>query len=221
MTDLSTLGEIAPVTAGSAPTPDIHVFGAFAEEGLSGAGYVRRAAAKVIDFIILNVAELVVSILFAVVVLVIATARETPSELVAARLGRVTFSSWILGVVAAVSYFTLFEWLWGTTPGKRLVGLVVIAEDMTRCSFLAALKRNLVLLLEMLCLSIPAALAINDSARAQRHGDRWAGTVVPRRESVGPALVGTPASLFLALLAVLSMIAVTMALTVCLKVLLP
>ena len=221
MTDLSTLGETASVTAGSAPTPDFHMFGAFADKGLSGAGYVRRAAAKVIDFILLNVAEFLAMILFAVVVLVIAAARETPSELVAARLDRVTFSSLVLGVVATVSYFTLFEWLWGTTPGKRLVGLVVIAEDMTRCSFLAALKRNLALLLEMLCGTIPAALAINGSARAQRHGDRWAGTVVPRRESVAPALVGTPVSFLLALLAVLSMTGVTMALSVCLKVLLP
>ncbi len=79
-------------------------------------------------------------------------------------------------------YFLLFEALdHGRTPGKRLVGLRVIADDGRPMAVQQAVVRNLVRIVDSLPggygIGIVAALL---SPRAQRLGDMAAGTVVVR-----------------------------------------
>jgi len=86
----------------------------------------------------------------------------------------------LLGFVVFYGYFAIFEVLWrGQTPGKRVVGLRVIAATGHPVTAQAALLRNLVRVAD----SLPAVYAIGVltmliTERSQRLGDLAAGTVV-------------------------------------------
>ncbi len=82
-------------------------------------------------------------------------------------------------------YFFLFELLWqGQTPGKRIFGLRVVTLDGSPPGVLPAMVRNMLRLLDVLPGSYGVgALAVMLSPRAQRLGDRVAGTVVIREQA--------------------------------------
>jgi len=77
-------------------------------------------------------------------------------------------------------YFTLFE-LTGTTPGKRLFKLAVLAEDGSPPGAGAVVVRNAVRIPEMYLLYIPSAISCAVNSRRKRLGDFAAKTVVVRR----------------------------------------
>lgn len=99
---------------------------------------------------------------------------------------------WTLAILIIViflifaGYFIIFEWLWnGQTPGKRLLKLRVIREDGRPITFWEALARNLLRVFD----AVPGfvfpiysigLITIFTSARDQRVGDIFAGTVVVR-----------------------------------------
>lgn len=88
---------------------------------------------------------------------------------------------------AALVYFGGFESAWGTTIGKRALGLRVVMLDGTPVTGRAVLIRTLGRLIDCFLLSpIVAAIFVWASPRRQRIGDRWAHTIVvrgPRRRS--------------------------------------
>lgn len=91
-------------------------------------------------------------------------------------------------------YFAFFEWLWnGQTPGKRLLKLRVIREDGRPITFWEAIARNLLRLIDAMPLTaIPfysvGLISVFISARDQRVGDMFAGTVVVReRQDEAPS----------------------------------
>ena len=86
-----------------------------------------------------------------------------------------------------LSYFFVFELLWGRTPGKFFQGLVVRDINGGRCNARQILIRTLARLLEanpILLGGIPAGIALVSSAQKQRIGDALAGTVVVSRDAV-------------------------------------
>lgn len=99
---------------------------------------------------------------------------------------------WTLAVLIVViflifaGYFIVFEWLWnGQTPGKRLLKLRVIREDGRPITFWEALARNLLRIFDAVPgFVVPVysigLITIFMSARDQRIGDVFAGTVVVR-----------------------------------------
>lgn len=99
---------------------------------------------------------------------------------------------WTLAILIVVvflifaGYFIVFEWLWnGQTPGKRLLKLRVIREDGRPITFWEALARNLLRIFDAVPgLVLPVysvgLITIFASARDQRIGDVFAGTVVVR-----------------------------------------
>jgi uncharacterized RDD family membrane protein YckC len=185
------------------------LFASVGTDEVSGEGFLRRALARGLDFLVFNVIQLVVLVLMTIVVLLYAALAGVPEGAITERLETLGGPiSTLLSVLAALAYFTAFEALYGATPAKRLLGLVVVSEDLGPCTAGAALKRNVLFWLETLAFGVPAFLAIRGSPRAQRHGDRWAGTIVPRRSAVPPDLL-RPASRFLqaGLLAVLASMA--------------
>jgi uncharacterized RDD family membrane protein YckC len=108
----------------------------------------------------------------------------------------------LVGFVVLYGYFAIFEIAWrGQTPGKRLVGLRVIAASGRPASAYQILLRNLVRIVDQL--PGPYAfgiLSVLVTARSQRLGDLAAGTVVvhertPReRHAVREELAGLRAS---------------------------
>ena len=82
--------------------------------------------------------------------------------------------------VLFIIYFVLFEWLFGATPGKLLLGMRVVTERGEPCGFVAAFLRGLMRLIDGLFLCIPAIASMSTSDLRQRLGDKAARTVVAR-----------------------------------------
>jgi uncharacterized RDD family membrane protein YckC len=111
------------------------------------------------------------------------------SLLVAAALASFALPSvgpWVLAVVILAAfliyygYFALFESIWaGQTPGKRMVGLRVIAMTGRPATVYQALIRNLLRIVDQLpAIYAVAIVTVMITPRQQRLGDLAAGTVV-------------------------------------------
>jgi uncharacterized RDD family membrane protein YckC len=90
-------------------------------------------------------------------------------------------------IVFYVAYFMFFEIVFGTTPGKWLLGLKVLSFDGTRCTPKQVTIRTLFRLIEtnpLLLGAIPAAARIVMTRDKQRFGDKVADTIVVFRRSI-------------------------------------
>lgn len=89
-------------------------------------------------------------------------------------------------------YATILEWRWGgQTVGKRLVGLRTLSEEGVRISFVQAVVRNLVRIVDLLpgLYFVGGASTLLDPHR-RRLGDLAAGTIVVReRKAPAPSAV--------------------------------
>lgn len=104
---------------------------------------------------------------------------------------------WVIAALIIVlfliisGYFAFFEWIWsGQTPGKRWMKLRVIREDGRPVTFWEASVRNLLRTFDMMPAPFYSIglISVFISARDQRVGDMFAGTVVVReREAEAPA----------------------------------
>jgi uncharacterized RDD family membrane protein YckC len=82
---------------------------------------------------------------------------------------------------ASLVYFGGLERAWGSTIGKRMVGLRVAMLDGGPLTGRAVLMRTLGRFIDMLLLTpIVAAIMVWSSPNNQRLGDRWGGTIVIR-----------------------------------------
>lgn len=97
--------------------------------------------------------------------------RDAPTEVLWA---------WFWFRVIYVSYSTVFELLWTTTPGKRLLGCRVFAESLERPSFVQIGIRNISRMVELEpFLQIwPFMLIVFFTRNRQRLGDLLARTIV-------------------------------------------
>lgn len=81
----------------------------------------------------------------------------------------------------AIGYHTLFEWQFGQTIGKYLVGIQVTDVDGSPLSLSSSLLRNSARLIDWLPLFYVAGIAMLVlSDRNQRLGDRLGGSIVVR-----------------------------------------
>lgn len=123
----------------------------------------RRALAYVADAVLLGG-----PILFAV------------TRMTRSRVRRAVLAG-VLGSVLGTLYHLFLEGRYGQTPGKRLLGIVVVREDGTPCTYAASTVRTVLRFVDWL----PAAylLGIASIALTERHqrvGDLVAGTIVVR-----------------------------------------
>ncbi|GAA0307149.1 putative RDD family membrane protein YckC [Halarchaeum solikamskense] len=87
------------------------------------------------------------------------------------------------GLVATLVYGFLLEGLYGYTPGKYLLGLVVIKSDGSNCTIGASVLRNLLWIVDALpTLNLVAMVLILLTDDNQRVGDLVADTVVVKRQ---------------------------------------
>ena len=137
-------------------------------------GFWMRAVAWVIDLIIYYGAMAAINYLVA-----------TAVWLLLAYSGRTVFvdeepgrcQTYILLLVHMTLYFAIFEWLYGATAGKLVLGMRVIMLDGSPCTARAALIRGLYRLIDGLFFGIPAQQSMK-TPLFQRLGDRQAKTVV-------------------------------------------
>jgi uncharacterized RDD family membrane protein YckC len=84
-------------------------------------------------------------------------------------------------VATYLGYFLLFEGFFGRTPGKLLMGLVVVQYDGRKCNWKQTWIRTLTRLLEvnpLLLGGIPAGILVVSTRYNQRWGDMLARTLV-------------------------------------------
>ncbi len=82
-------------------------------------------------------------------------------------------------MAAQTVYFTITEWLWGQSLGKRLLHIKVVTEDQDSCSFMDSFTRNVVRLLDIIAFFYLFSLGmVIRSKKNQRIGDYIARTIV-------------------------------------------
>jgi uncharacterized RDD family membrane protein YckC len=151
---------------------------------LDSAGFWIRAAARFIDWLVLGIVGITVGFLFAVIAVALESITGRASSDVIESLQQTSFIGWIGSVIATLAYHSLFEGVAGSTVGKRMLGLQVIAMDGTPVRFVQGVRRSLAFLFDALFFGAIAAGEMNNSPEKQRIGDRWAGTRVVRRRSL-------------------------------------
>jgi uncharacterized RDD family membrane protein YckC len=88
-----------------------------------------------------------------------------------------------VGVVALLVYGFLIEGLYGYTPGKHLLGLVVVKSDGSNCTVGASILRNLLWIVDALpTANLVAMVLILVTDDNQRVGDLVADTVVVKQQ---------------------------------------
>jgi len=99
-------------------------------------------------------------------------------------LGDIGFLVFTLaGLVATLVYGFLLEGMYGYTPGKYLLGLVVIKPDGSNCTIGASILRNLLWIVDSLpTFNLIAMVSIFLTDDNQRVGDLVADTVVVKQQ---------------------------------------
>lgn len=82
-----------------------------------------------------------------------------------------------VALLLITAYFALFEWLYGATLGKVILGMRVVQEDGERCSLGTAVARGLWRYWDGILFGV-VALATMEPPLYQRHGDKSAKTIV-------------------------------------------
>jgi uncharacterized RDD family membrane protein YckC len=141
-----------------------------------GKDFGRRALSYVIDLVIIQasftVANVLVWMAFGLGYWLMKGHTPTFSE------GRIFKSSFALWFGLTGTYFALFEWLFGATPGKLLLGMRVVKEDGSPCTLGAAVLRALAQYYDGLMLGLVALGSMSNTPLSQRYGDKFAHTVV-------------------------------------------
>lgn len=144
-----------------APTPENKVTRAFREKKRDLFG--RRFAAFVIDailsFCILLLADLALG----------------------AELYQRTIWLWLLLFAA---YYVFTEGKFGATPGKKLMSLRVVNQQLGPCGYRRALVRFLLRIIECYTVPLMALIGFWNSKTGRRVGDALAGTLVVRVEDL-------------------------------------
>ncbi|MGZ4864359.1 MAG: RDD family protein [Halobacteriota archaeon] len=168
-----------PETA-AASTGPASTFQAPSPAALQYQGVAIRFVAILIDVIILAIITGIITIPF-----------NSPSSIsVTNTTGVPTFSvapnplAWVGGVISALIYllyFVVLQGAYGQTVGKMAVKIKVVREDGSKISYVDALVRTILALIDLIPYFIPyllGAILIWTSDTKQRLGDRVAHTVV-------------------------------------------
>lgn len=142
-----------------------------------GKSFGIRAASYLVDIAIQTLVGFAVGFLVSFAIAFVYYVRHPSATAVFAEEYQPGWLLTVVGIVLLVLYFTLFEWLFGATPGKLMLGMRVVARDGGRCSAKAALARALMRYWDGLLFCIPALVSMK-APLFQRVGDKVAKTMV-------------------------------------------
>jgi uncharacterized RDD family membrane protein YckC len=143
-------------------------------EGLNAKVLRRRLAAGVMDSVLM----------LAGLAVVVGAWGDNSAELDSGRLALGLSLGWqpfVFYCLAVFLCYVVFEGARSATPGKLALGLRVVRYDGSPCGWIAALKRSILRPVDALPIVAPylvGAIAAGLSARRQRLGDAFAGTLV-------------------------------------------
>jgi uncharacterized RDD family membrane protein YckC len=173
-------------TPATPPVPDLNEVPRFTlggyggnEDELVGVGFWPRAGARMMDTLVHMGVSFCSGFLF-VLIYVIASGGH-PDRAVLARLQRTDVIGILFALLGSISYHSVCEGLHGSTFGKRVLSMVVVKEDGTPCGFGPAIIRSFAYFIDALFFGLIGYFAMQDNPKEQRHGDKWAHTVVSKR----------------------------------------
>ena len=131
------------------------------------AGVVRRAAAKMIDGLLLFAVNL--PILALALYGVVPEDFDLTNPQTLSRLNLVYFTTQIVIYTANITYTTYFHGRWGATIGKMVMGIKVVQQDGAPISYKLALGRAFAELLSALTLYIGYMMVVLQKEHAALH----------------------------------------------------
>ena len=150
---------------------------------LVGAGFWIRALARLIDYAWTYALGVLVGI-NAGITLAILEALSIVEPGWADRVGQNNLLTVILSLFGYVAYHTFCEGLHGASLGKLICGLRVRAQDLAPCRMKPALQRSMAFYLDGMVFGAVGYMEMQKTLMEQRHGDRWARTVVVKTSQV-------------------------------------
>jgi uncharacterized RDD family membrane protein YckC len=147
--------------------------------GIEGKQFGIRAVAYIIDGILLNLAYFG---LMMTITMIVSIGMAFGGREFAFNQRSTQCQDLILGVVFSTLTFTIFEWLFGATPGKLILGMRVVKESGEPCDFQSALIRAVLRLIDGFLFGVPAYASMKHPLY-QRIGDKSAKTIVVSAKS--------------------------------------
>ena len=150
---------------------------------IKGAGFWIRALARILDMLAGTMLGFVAGILGGLALVIL----QGLSIVEPGWLARVSSEKWVLwlaSLVGGLCYQTVCEGICGASVGKLVCGLRVLSEDCSPCGLKQAFIRSLAYYIDSLVFGLVGYLEMNKTLMEQRHGDRWAKTVVVQRSQV-------------------------------------
>ena len=145
----------------------------FDEPGV-GKKFGRRAGAYIIDSIFFNVIFIVIYLFEMMMIgLILYLSGQTYPIDAQPNL----CLNLVINFVLFILYFVIFEWLYGATPGKLILGMRVIQQNGAPCRLGAALIRGLLRFIDGLFFGV-VAFSVMHPPLYQRVGDKSAKTIV-------------------------------------------
>lgn len=158
------------------------------KQALEGQGFARRAVAYLIDTVIYYVAIFITSFVTGTVFGILSVSLGFQIN----GLSGSAIPAWLdigISMLMFVLYFAVFEWLYGATPAKAMLGMRVVAENGDPCSLSEALIRGVLRIVDAFFFAIPAYASMSTSDLRQRLGDKAAHTVVANKDN--PSIYNT------------------------------
>lgn len=153
---------------------------------IEGAGFWIRALARILDMAWGYALGLISGVLGAIV-LVILQSLSIIDHGWQTGISQGTWLLWLISLVGGICYQTLCEGMGGASLGKLICGLRVMSEDSSPCRLKQALIRCLAYFIDALVFGVVGYFEMTKTRMEQRHGDRWAKTLVVRSPQVPEA----------------------------------
>jgi uncharacterized RDD family membrane protein YckC len=178
----------SPEQAPSPPPLPSLTFGGYAGQPgqLEGVGFWPRVLARVVDLVAHYFVMLFAGFGFGIMVGIAAVLTHTSTDAALAKFQGERFLPFLAGLVGATAYEIVCEAGHGSTLGKLVLGMTVVQEDGSFCRLGSAVKRSLAYYLDSLFFGLVGYFEMKGSPSEQRHGDKWAKTVVCKRSKLRP-----------------------------------
>lgn len=177
--EATAMGEAPAVVLDRMGSPRAVAAEFMAQVSLQHAGFGRRLLAFAVDLLIIMTGCTVLAIAAIIFSNQITPRNPTPPEIILGAVLITAIISCLLGIMALiVAYFPILEGRFGSTPGKRLLGLYVLAENGLPIGYKEAFLRRLSFYFNILPID---ALFIFFTAKRQRAFDIVARTIVIRQ----------------------------------------
>jgi uncharacterized RDD family membrane protein YckC len=187
-----------------APDPDFDpgttsafTFGGYAgrEGALTGATFLPRAIARIIDLVLHLVISLFSGFILGIMLVIAGGGHIDP--LMAHKLRNTGISNFVFALLGSIALNVFQDAIHGSSLGKLMLGMTVVQEDGSPCRFGSAIVRNFAYLIDSLFFGLVGYFHMQKTPQEQRYGDEWAHTIVCKNADL-PAGTSRGAGRFIA-----------------------